>query len=588
MSIRLLLSLLLLALFACKQDVPADGDQSAPATAITFKNNDNTLRIGVPVEPPSLNPVLSIAANARAARELIFQTLTSQDPQTFRQVPQLATTPDIRPEADGSVSYSYTLDERAKWPNGLPVTAADVIFSLKLLMNPLVPAGAQRSYYTDVRTIVTSPNNERRFRVVMAKPYLLAEKSLGSLTIYPEYFYDPDKRLRNVRLADLTNTRTAERLAETNEDLKAFAEAFNQPELNNDPEKLVGSGPYRLESWEAGQRLTFVKRDDYWAEGTRNEWMMAKPERIVMEIIPDPATMLTALRDEKVDLALGLGVEQFLDNKDDAFLNEHYDFTTVGGLNFFSILLNQNNPLLREVATRRALAHLVDIDAIIEQLLPDGLATRLSGPVLPAKDYYADLPNIDYDPDRAAALLTEAGWGDSNGDGTLDRTVDGTLQELKLDFRVFPSSTSTAIGALVKEWAAEAGVEINVIPQAPRALYEELNKGNFTLALQGLSMAADPDDFTQVWASTSVPPNGSNRSGFADRRADQLIRQIARSTDAGDREPLYREFQQIIYDNQPMVFLFSPATRLVVSKRFAYSPTQLSPGIFFGAMALRE
>ena len=587
---RILISALLLFLLACKPDPPTGETppSTTPVSEVDFQHRDNVVRVGIRAEPPSLNPVMSTAATAREIRELVFQTLTSMDPQTLEQVPQLASTPDVRKEADGSVSYSYVLDEKAKWPNGLPVTATDVIFSLKLLLNPLVPAGAYRPYYADVVNVITSPNNERRFRVVMRKPYVLAEQSIGSLSVYPEYFYDPDKRLRNVPLSDLTNAKKAERLADTNEDLKAFADAFTKPEMGNTPENLVGSGPYRLTSWEAGQRLVFEKRPDYWADGSRNEWMAAKPEKFLFEVIADPATMLTALRDEKLDVALGLGVEQFVDNRDDAFLNEHYDFATAEGLSFFGILLNQNNPLLRDAKTRRALAHLVDVDALMTQFLPDGLATRLTGPVLPAKSYNADLPAIDYDPDRAAALLAEAGWTDSDGDGTLDREIDGTRQSLTMDFLVFPSAISEGIGALVKEWAAEVGITINVVPQAPRALYGELNKGNFTMALQGLSLSPDPDDFTQVWASTSVPPNGTNRSGFNDKRADQLIRQIAAATDARTRDPLYREFQQIIYDNQPMVFLFSPATRVVVSKRFDFTPTQLTPGIKFGALAQKE
>jgi peptide/nickel transport system substrate-binding protein len=97
-------------------------------------------------------------------------------------------------------------------------------------------------------------------------------------------------------------------------------------------------------------------------------------------------------------------------------------------------------------------------------------------------------------------------------------------------------------------------------------------------------MEPNPDEFTQVWASNSVPPNGSNRSGFANKEADRLIKQIATTMKASDRDPLYRRFQDIIYENQPMVFLFSPAKRLVVSKRFKYSTTSLSPGLDYNAM----
>ncbi|MEO0732379.1 MAG: hypothetical protein AAFZ52_06065, partial [Bacteroidota bacterium] len=136
MNFRIPLYLLLVVcLCACKQDKPSEPTGPQP---IPHKNTDNVLRVGMRVEPPGLNPVLSTQATARYVGEMIFQTLTSKDPQTFEQVPLLASTPDVSREADGTVSYAYLIDERATWPNGLPVTAADVIFSLKIVLNPLV------------------------------------------------------------------------------------------------------------------------------------------------------------------------------------------------------------------------------------------------------------------------------------------------------------------------------------------------------------------------------------------------------------------------------------------------------------------
>jgi peptide/nickel transport system substrate-binding protein len=421
----------------------------------------------------------------------------------------------------------------------------------------------------------------------MSKPYILAQQSIGSTVIYPEYAYDPDLLLRNVSLSDLTNQPKAEQMAEANEDLKKFAAVFNDVAMATEPQKIIGSGPYELEEWNAGQRMTLKLRENYWAKGDRSSVLMAKPDKIVFDFITDANTMTNALRDELVDVAMNLGVDQFKEIRDDEYLNQRFDFTTVNSTNYFGILLNQQNPLLRDAKTRRALAHLVDVDVLIDQLLP-GLATRVNGPVLSGKSYYAGLPNIEYDPAKAEELLTAAGWADTNGDGTLDKDIDGSRQELSMQFLVFPSATSASVGALVSEWAKEVGVDIEVVQQAPAALYGELDKGNFTMSLLGMGMEPNPDEFTQVWASTSVPPNGSNRGGFANKEADRLINQIAGTMSANARDPLYRRFQDIVYENQPMVFLFSPATRLVVSKRLKYSTTSLAPGIDFNAMEAKN
>jgi peptide/nickel transport system substrate-binding protein len=593
MSLRYFSCLLLVAVFcACKPDPKAVMDTPTPekpASSVAFKNTDDVLRIAIRQPPGSLLPYMSTAAISRYVRQMIFQTLNSQDAETFAQVPQIASVADIRKEPNGGISYSYVIDESAKWPNGLPITAADVVFSLKVLMNPAIPeAGPYRSFYYDVESIITSPNNERRFRVVTRKPYLLAEQSIGSIEVLPEYAYDPDQLLRKVRLGDLTDEQTAARLADTDENLKAFAEAYREATNGTDPAMLVGSAPYRLESWGDGQKITLTRRDDYWGKDSKNPWMMDEVGQVVFDLIPDPQTTTNALRDELVDVALDLSISQFKQISEDDYLTDRYDVVAVPSTRYFGLLMNQRDPLFTDVKVRRAMAHLVDVDQLIEQLFPNELATRITGPVLEGKDYYKELPPIAYDPVKAEALLNEAGWTDTNGDGTLDKEINGQRTELSFRFLTFPTPESTTIGTLLTEWAAEAGVAIESVPTPPGDLYGAMNKGDFAMGLMGYQLEPNPDEFTQIWASTSVPPNGSNRGAFSNTEADQLIKRISTTLDADARRPLYERFQEIVYENQPIVFLVSPASRLIISKRFEYETSVLAPGTRFNAMKQRE
>lgn len=578
------------AFISCKQDKAdtAVADGLVSPQGVVYKHNDNAVRIALRAEPTTLNPLLAVDASTRYVREMIFQTLNSRDPETLESVPLLASVPDVEKEASGGVAYSFLIDEAAKWPNGMPVTAADVIFSLKVVLNPLVDAGQYRPYYEMVSGVVTSPNNERRVRIQTKRPYLLAEESLASLPVYPEYAYDPEGLLRGVSLATLTNPTAAQRLAEKGGPLKAFADRFNDPATGRDADKIVGSGPYQLTNWEDGQRVTLTKREDYWAADRSDPWLAAGPDEIVFNIIADNATMVNALRDEAVDVVVSMSVDQFKEVRDDEYLNERYEFETVQSLAYFGLLYNMNNPLFRDAKTRRALAHLTDVDAMIEQLLP-GLAARVSGPVLPGKSYYNnDLKLIDYDPGKAAALLAEAGWSDTNGDGTLDKEINGTREEFRFDFMTPASPTSIAIATLFKDWLRDAGIDMNVSQQDRRAMGGALAKGNFAMAILGQGFNPTPDEFTQVWASTSVPPNGSNRSGFNNAEADRLIKEIKVTLDAKDRDPLYRRFQEIIYEEQPMIFLFSPLDRVVVSKRFEYAPKSTSPNLNFNDLTRKK
>ncbi|NJC26456.1 ABC transporter substrate-binding protein [Neolewinella antarctica] len=586
----LLLALLPLVLAACQSDpAPASAPYDAPpAKSVAFRNTDNVVRIGLSSEPTSLNPLLSIVTVARTVHEMMFQMLNAQDPEDYTLVPMLASLPDVVEEANGQIGYAYKINDAARWPNGSPVTAADVVFSMKLVLNPLLASGAYRPYYEFVENVVTSPSDERRFKVITDGPYMLAKSVLGSLVIYPEYAYDSEKKLRKIRLQEMATDRGAEKLATDDDDLIAFAEKFNALAAGRTGDDLVGSGPYALTKWTPSEEIVLNKRDNYWADDASEEWLRAEPDQLVFKIIPDPSTMATALRDELVDVAVNLPIERFRELRKEPYLLDRYNFETVASFTYFGLLFNQQDPLFKDAATRRAVTKLVDVDQLIEQLYPGELATRIVGPVLPAKSYYnEDLKMIDYDPTAARADLEAAGWTDSNGNGIVDQMIDGELRELSFEFLIFPSSVSEAIATLVKEWARQGGVDVRPVTKDSRALFDELDKGNFKMAIVGQGFNADPDEFTQVWASSSVPPNGTNRGGFAVREADELIRELRVTIDQEERAPLYRRFQEIIYANQPMVFLFSPKDRVVVSRRFRYQIRSMTPNVGFNGL-LRE
>lgn len=572
---------LFLVLFACKPDpkLASSGPES-----LEWRSVENVVRVGMASEPTSLNPLLSPSATTRYVGELIFQTLNDQDPESFAELPLLASLPDVDRQADGSVAYSYRIDEAARWPNGTAITATDAVFSIKLYLLPSVAAGAYRNYYKPITRIVTSPNDERRFKVIVMGGAMNTKQALASIILFPEYAYDPEKVLRGVRVGDLANDARVDAITER-EDVRKFAERFTDSERNRTAAGLVGSGPYTVSAWEDGQRIELVKRPDYWAEDRRRPSFQALPEGITFKIIPDPTTMATAIRDDQVDAVISLKPEQFSALRQEEAVAERFHFKTMPGFIHFGVLLNTRDPLLQDVNTRRALAHLVDVDELIDVLFEGDLATRTVGPILPVKSYYhQDLSPIEYDPAKADSLLTSAGWSDSDGDETLDRMLNGERTDLELQMLIFASPTSETVGTLMKQWAAEAGVSIELISKDPRAVYTDYDKGEFDMGILGSGSDPNPDDLTQSWASSSVPPDGTNRSGFANAEADRLMRQIRNSDSAEERDPMYRRLQEIIYEQQPMIFLFSPLDRVVYSRRFATEPNGISPNLDFGTM----
>ena len=585
MNLRILLLVTALGgLAAC-----TGGEADAPARQVMDGAVKNQVRIAIKSEPVGLNPVLSVQNISRYVTEQIFQTLNDYDPETFELVPLLASVPTLEPDpsGQGGTVYRYTIDSLATWPNGTPVTAHDVAFSLKAIMNPLVRSGPYRPYYEMVREVQPEPEDDRSFRIVTRRPYILAAEALADLYVYPAYAYDPDDLLRRIPLAALTDpTRSSRSLLRDYPELRTFADRFNDPEVGFNPDRIVGSGPYALVDWVPGQELLLRRRDNYWAGERTAARFVAVSRELRFRIIADNTTTINALRDQAVDVVLDLPEDEFLQLRDDPYLTQFYDFRAVPGFKYFSILLNQDDPLLRDSLTRRALAHIIDVDQLIDQLLP-GLARRIVGPVLPTKAYYNEtLTEIPYDLDHARELLRQAGWEDTNGDGTLDRLINGQRRELRFQLLSYPTPTSEAITLVTAEGARKVGIGIEVIRREPRSLLASLDAGNFTASIYGQGFEPTPDDFSQVWLSTSVPPNGTNRSNFRSAEADSLIRRIATMTDEEQRADLYRRFQEIVYANQPMIFLYSPYDRIVVAKRFDYEVTSIAPNLKFNALRL--
>ncbi len=567
-------------------------EQEPEGPKIAFKHQDNTVRVRLPAEPTALNPYLSTQGYSRYVTDLMFQSLTDFDPETLELLPLLATAAPVIEEIDLAgrqvVDYTYEIRPEAAWDNGSPVTSADLAFTLKCIFNPAVNAAPYRGFYDMIEAFTPDPANERRFTIRTNRPYILTEAALGSLIPYPAYRYDPDGIMGEIEINDLLAAKEGDPVL-ADERLTRFAELMNGADYSRENTVVGGSGPYRLLSWSTGERVMLERKKDWWGDQLDNKLLKAYPDTVIFEIIPDQVTASNALKDEQLDVALELDIEQFVAMRDNAFVTERYDLVTEEAYNYYFININEEKPALSDPKTRRALAHLLDIDAIVDEVY-EGMATRINGPFLPSKPYYdTSLEPLSFDADLADKLLAEAGWADSDGDGTLDRQMDGRQVNLELDFLAFTgSSFSQKLALYIQDGARQAGVKINIVSQEARTAFADVVAGNYDLFGAGFGSEPLPDDPYQLWSTASFPPNGSNRSRFGNAESDSLINQIRTTLDPAERAPLYKKFQRMVYDDQPMIFLFVPQVRLAVSKRFDYETTSLTPGVQVKMMRRRE
>lgn len=562
---------------SCKTDTKSDTQEITKASTVTVR-----LR----AEADRLNPLLTYRAWSTHIINFIFPTLLTYDPQTEEVTPVLVKSrPEIEPITDGpyqgGAKYTYELLEEAVWDNGTPLTASDYEFTLKVLFNPHVACEVYRQYLSLIRDVVKYDDNPRKFTVFTDEQYIKAELATG-LFILPEYVYDPEGLLKDYKVADLTDPAQAEKHA-ADETLKAFGDQFNSPKYSREKEFVSGVGAYKLDEWISGERIVIVKKENWWGDKLINERPILKayPEKMVFIPVADPTTAISMLKDQSIDVMDAIPEQQFLELKENEMVAEHYNFYTPDVFGYFFLYLNTKSPKLDDKRVRRALAHLMDIDEVLKSVKL-GFAVQTVGPVHPSRPHYnKNLEPIKLNVEKARNLLKEAGWEDTNRNGTVDKVIDGARVEMNLSYYITPNNpVSNNIGILFQNEAKKAGVNIEIVAKEVNVLLDDVKRRDYEIYSAGAGQDL-VDDPMQFWHTSSDTPEGSNRFGFGNAASDRLIEEIRSTLDEEKYGKLYMQLQEIIYDEQPAIFLYVTKDRIAIHNRFKGVKTSLvKPGYF--------
>lgn len=556
------------------------------------KNGDSSVVIHDLADADGLNPLTSSSANGTYIQSNIFQSLLAIDFITLKQTGQLAVgRPQIEEVAEGNykggMKLTYEIRPEAVWDNGTPVTAADYIFTIKAVKNPKTSCGSLRPYLEFIGDIQADPTNPKKFSIFSNEKYILSEEFSGG-TVLPEYIYDPEGLMRNFTIEELNDKKNTSRLMKDAK-IDAFAQQFNSPKFAREKGSVVGSGPYELVEWATGQYVILDRKKNWWGDKT-NGALFAHPPKITYKIVNDWTTAVTALKGEDLDVAYAIRPNDFLDLKKNDQFKALYNIHTPDELSYVYLGLNRRNPRLADVRVRKALAHLVDKKEIIDALLY-GMGSPVIGPINPIKPYYdKNIPEIPYDVDKAKALLKEAGWEDTDGNGIADKLVNGEKLEMKLDFKYNSGNdTRKNIGILLKENAKRAGVEINVISREWTVFLEDTKKRDYDIFCAGWIQSPILDDPKQIWHTSSDHPDGDNRVGFGNAESDKLIDELRATLDETKRNELYQRFQEMVAEDQPYIFLYAPQNRLAIHARFDNAEPSLNrPGFDEKAFTLKQ
>jgi peptide/nickel transport system substrate-binding protein len=545
----------------------------------------NEVIIHINSSPDKLNPVTLTNAYGQEVTNDIFMSVLGLNPDSMGVIiPALAVArPTVTEITDGEykggLKIDYEIKPDAVWDNGTPVTGDDVAFTVKAYKNPKVDCDQGRPYFEFIKDVVVDPTNKKKYSIYTKDKYFLSELQSG-ITVLPAYNYDPNGLMAKFSIKDL-NDPVKEKAFKSNPDIVKFADNFNGEYFARDPQGVVGCGPYKLEKWEANQRITLIKKANWWGDAYKGKQrgFDANPDKIIYEIIPDYNASLSALKGEKLDVHYVLSGKDYIELSQDGKLNQKYNFYKPTDLGYNYMPMNMNNPKLKDVRVRKALAYLTDVDQIIAKLCM-GLAVKIAGPVNPYKDIcnHNLKPNA-YDPKKAEELLTEAGWVDSDGDGVRDKVLDGVKTKLEINLMI-PAGAPLyeKMALLFQESCKKAGVAINIQVKEFTVMSDELQHHNFEMSSLGWGGVNYEDDPVQIWHTKSYN-GGSNYTGFGDAKSDALIDKLRYELDKEKRKQMQQELQQMIVDAQPYIFLYSRLNRMCIHKRFDDAqPTLARPG----------
>jgi peptide/nickel transport system substrate-binding protein len=527
-------------------------------------------------DPEGLNPMVTNDASSSALFNRVYEKLLEQDFESTDLYPVIA---EARPTvSEDHLTYTFTLRKNVKFSDGKPLTAKDVVFSYKVVKNPLITDGAAlRNYYESVANVEAKDNHT--VVVTMTKPYFLAEYFLGGLWIMPKHVLDPKNLTDGYSFAETGDMAKSQ----SNASLKAFAAWYNTPEVKRDVKLNIGSGPYMFDEWKTGESISLKRSSSWWNAGS-DKWNPAYPEKLFYKVINDRSAAVVALKNGEIDFMEYVPAAKFVEELDTVatpFIRKATYKTQI-----YSYLgFNMNHPILSDKAIRKAMAHCIDRDALIKQVMRS-LATAVNSPIYDDRpEYDASIKGVPYNLSEAKKILAAAGWKDSNGDGVLDKVLNGKPTPLALSILVNAGNeTREAIAVSFSDELRKVGIKLEVRKLEWSVFLENMRSRKFEVSIGAWVNDPIPSDPYQIWHSSQIGNKGSNYVGFNNPRADQLLEMNRVEFDEQKRIAYMREFQQIVAEEQPYVFLWTPLypaaynTRLQ-NVRFSYvrpgyNPTQ--------------
>ncbi|MGH7929008.1 MAG: peptide-binding protein [Candidatus Binatia bacterium] len=554
-TLRLLPVLLLLGCDGGERaDIQADANPAVASGQESLKPvTGDWLLVHSLSDPEQLNPLTSSDAAASSILQYILQSLLTRDPRTLELKPLIAA---ARPTiSEDKLTYTFKIRRDVHFQDGRPLTGEDVLFSIKAIKCPLVNAPFLRVYFnsvTDARLI-----DEFTVRFTITEPYFLNESVLGGIDVLPRHYYDPENLLKDVSVPDL-----AKPVDQLPDKVKKFADDFNK----NYSRSPMGSGPYKFGSWKTGREIELLRDANYWGYGKEG---IDQPflDRHKYRIINNMDAALVTLKSGSLD-EMGLTPIQHVRGTSSERFRRDFEKFEYFAPNYSYIGWNNDHPIFGDKQVRKAMTHFTNRRQMVKSIL-FGLGEVVEGPIYFFRpEYDKSLPSYPFDPQKGLELLRKAGWRDSDGDGILDKVIGGRKVPFRFELKINSGNTTRkSVALILQDELRKHGIDASVREIDWTIFLGDVKAHQFDAIILGWSMPVGEPDEYQVWHSSQAANQGSNHISYKNARVDQILERYRREFDAQKRIELYREFQQILSDEQPYTFLFVNKSVAAVQRR---------------------
>ena len=511
-------------------------------------------------DPVTFNPVTSL--DPHAVLGLIHEGMITQNGETGELEPGIAESWEI---SDDQQRIVFTLRSDVQWSDGKPLTVDDVVFSFnEIYFNKNIPNGkrdilqvGEQGVLPQVRKI-----SDRQIEFVTPEPFAPLLRYVGGTPLLPKH-----------ALKDSVSTTDAEGNPKF---LAIWGRATS-------PEKIITSGPYRLLDYQPGERIILERNPYYWrkdAEGNAQPYI----ERIVIPIVGSTDNALMQFRSGGLDM-VNLPADFFALMKRE---EEKGNFTIHNGgpvpaVPFIAFNLNQSTrhgkPLVDPIKSRwfntlkfrQAIAHAIDRPTMLNTIF-QGLGELHNSPIYKQSPYYlsreAGLPVYNYDPDRARALLKQAGFR-YNSQGQLE-DADGNPVRFTLTTSA-DNRIREKIGAQIKQDLSQVGITVDLQLLAFSALLGKLSvtldwEAHITHFVGG---GTEPDSARNIWSVKGTfhtfnqdvihgdPLEGRVIQDWEQKISDLYI-EGSQELDEDKRRKIYAQAQILAQEYLPVIHLIAP------------------------------